>query len=194
MDHLTRARILLLLVSIATSSIFVIHSARAITLVKHNPIEIIGNAGFTFVNGVRSGSGTTSDPYIIADLDILPVPNSSYGIYVSDTSDAFIIRNVHVEGKFTDGIVLSSVSNGTVESSTLSNALGFGVFISGSTNVALLNNTIAENSQGGLGFRDDQNITIRQNSFVDDGVIAYGSATTRQQWDSYTISADNLVN
>jgi len=61
---------------------------------SHSPIAINGNAGFTAANGVISGSGTASDPYVIGGWEIFPAPFFNTAISVSDTSAYFVIRNI----------------------------------------------------------------------------------------------------
>ena len=69
-----------------------VHQASATQ--SHSPISINGNAGFTAANGVISGSGTPSDPYVIEGWEIFPAPFFTTAISVSDTSAYFIIRNI----------------------------------------------------------------------------------------------------
>ena len=45
-------------------------SEYASAYITHDPIYIDGNADFTPANGVKSGSGTQSDPYLIEGWDI----------------------------------------------------------------------------------------------------------------------------
>src|SRR3989449_7061702 len=60
---------------------------------SHAPIFIDGNSGFTHANGVRSGSGTASDPYVISNWDIdLCQPGAGCGgsgIFVENTDANF---------------------------------------------------------------------------------------------------------
>jgi hypothetical protein len=58
-------------------------------LVSHDPILIVGDVDFTQENGVTSGSGTESNPYIIENYRI---ESDGYGISLTDTSAIFIIR------------------------------------------------------------------------------------------------------
>jgi hypothetical protein len=57
----------------------------------HNPIYIDCDANFTVANGVSSGNGTASNPYIIENWDINA--SSANGIDISNTNAYFIIRN-----------------------------------------------------------------------------------------------------
>lgn len=72
--------------------LFSVGSARA--MVTRNPILINGNAGFTPANGVTSGSGTESNPYVIEGWDINA--SSANGIEIRNTTAYFVIRNCYV--------------------------------------------------------------------------------------------------
>jgi len=83
-------------------------------LEAHDPIVITGNSGFTPANGVRSGSGTEGDPYIIERWEI--ATEDADGISISDTSDHVVIRlcNIYWPEKrdpYVDGIQLSNAVN-----------------------------------------------------------------------------------
>jgi parallel beta-helix repeat protein len=116
----------------------------------HSPISIIGNAGFTTTNGVSGGSGTASDPYIIADWDISA--SAADGIWIQFTDAHFIIRNCHVhDGSFSyDGIVLFECFNGTLENNNCSNDSHGILLWSFSNNNTLINNTCNSNFYDGI--------------------------------------------
>jgi len=61
-------------------------------LTPHTPILIVGNADFTPANGVSSGTGTPSDPYVIEGWDINA--STAVGIDVRNTNTPFVIRDV----------------------------------------------------------------------------------------------------
>jgi len=63
----------------------------------HTPILIDGDGGFTSANGVRSGTGIATDPYVISDWDI-DASTSTFGsgILMRHTTAHFVIRNVYV--------------------------------------------------------------------------------------------------
>jgi parallel beta-helix repeat protein len=134
----------------------------------HNPISINGNGDFTIANGVASGSGTASDPYIISDLDI----NASYsnGISIEGTDSHFIIRNCYVHGGSSDwiGIYLYGCRNGTLENNNLSSD-SKGIHMSSSSNMTLSNNNCSSNYADGiyLGYAD--NNTLNGNTCSNNG-------------------------
>ena len=143
-------------------------------LTTRSPVLINGNSEFTSANGVSSGTGSSSDPYIIEDWKISAA--SSDGITIRDTDKHFIIRNCWImdgmdeeEPRFNTGINLDNVENGIITYCLLENN-GKGVMGSGSDRITLYNNTCSGNSEG-MGFHDgSRNITIRNNHFDSNGV------------------------
>ncbi|MDI6856298.1 MAG: NosD domain-containing protein [Candidatus Thermoplasmatota archaeon] len=101
---------------------------KAPTLTPHDPIHIDGNGDFTFENGVSSGSGTESDPYIIENWDInASSADLGHGIEVYDTDVHFVIKNCYIhDGKRCEnatrlgnsGIIFYNVINGKIENLT----------------------------------------------------------------------------
>jgi parallel beta-helix repeat protein len=136
----------------------------------HAPILISGNSGFTVANGVTSGSGTASAPYVIEGWEINST--TANGIEIQNSNAYFIIRNVYIHNvQYVHyGIVLSNIANGRVENSKCS--FGYsGVAISSSSNITVLNNQIFGNSidgnfgtAGGLGIAFSKNIVVRNNN------------------------------
>src|SRR5947208_16226501 len=102
------------MVSTATSS-----------LQPHAPIVINGNSDFNSGNGVTSGSGTASDPYVIEGWNI--TSSGTTGISISNTDAYFVIRSVYVidtqpccGGAASDvGVNMTSVTNGVLKNSTV---------------------------------------------------------------------------
>src|SRR5438094_8024873 len=97
----------ILVACLLVSSLFSIFAPRATasTLTSHLPISIMGNADFTAANGVTGGTGTASDPYVIAGWDITvshsPWHGQSHngpypGLGISHTVAHFVIRNVNI--------------------------------------------------------------------------------------------------
>lgn len=90
----------------------------------HAPIIIESNTNFTSANGVVSGSGTQSDPYIIEGWEIC-APDSWYssglGIKIKNTNAYFIITNCYIfsvmggRGSYTYGIYLINVTHGVIK-------------------------------------------------------------------------------
>ncbi len=158
----------------------------------HDPIAISGNADFTSANGVVSGTGSSSDPYIIEGWSI---SNDTVDcISISDTDAYFIIRycelnysatsgraiylinvtNGRMEGNAissgatsgTDhGIELSSSSNNTISSNTISSA-DYGILLSSSSNNTISSNTITGCTLGILLSSSSSNNTISSNTIT----------------------------
>ncbi|MEW6069840.1 MAG: right-handed parallel beta-helix repeat-containing protein, partial [Candidatus Thermoplasmatota archaeon] len=83
---------------------------------EHAPIYIYGDAEFTAANGVVSGSGTATDPYIIEGWEIYA--NNTHGIHVKDTLANFTIRNCKIYGGKANakiGIFFDNVNYGKIE-------------------------------------------------------------------------------
>jgi parallel beta-helix repeat protein len=116
---------------------------------SHGPISINGNGDFTIANGVASGSGMASDPYIISDWDINA--SSSNGISIESTDSHFIIRNCYVHGGSSDwiGIYLYGCRNGTLENNDFSSN-SKGIHMVSSSNMTLSNNTCGSNYADGI--------------------------------------------
>jgi len=64
----------------------------------HAPIAIIGNAGFTAASGVRSGTGTAADPYIISDwfIDGNSYASTQAMLWIESTDAYVVIENVRI--------------------------------------------------------------------------------------------------
>ena len=102
--------VILLLTCIAVQPIYVsekIEFEKQNTTIKynnklrvHSPILINGNEGFTSNNGVRQGSGTKEDPYIISNWKIYPLTKA--GMNIRNTDAYFIIENCSIIGKSQD--------------------------------------------------------------------------------------------
>jgi len=92
---------------------------------NHAPIRIIGNEQFTEENGVTGGNGTVDDPYIIENWVIVSDGSASQGIFINNTDVYFVIRNCTISGfhhpdEYRQGIELSEVTHGTIESTIIS--------------------------------------------------------------------------
>src|SRR5438132_4525317 len=73
--------VLVALLLLASVFSFFAPRGTASTLTSHLPISIMGNADFTAANGVTGGTGTASDPYVIAGWDINVSQSPSHGPY-----------------------------------------------------------------------------------------------------------------
>ncbi len=121
-----------------------------ITAAPHDPIGIFDNSGFIPSNGVRSGTGTSSDPYIISDWEINATSN--IGIYISWTDKYFVIRNVTINStaQNNDGIWLETVSNAWIHNVSITNC-DTGIWITaGCSQVKIDDSFISTNNDFGI--------------------------------------------
>jgi len=112
----------------------------------HAPIFIPTDASFSPENGVTSGSGTPSDPFIIEGWEIDAATGN--GIEVRGTTADFVIRNVfvHSGGIGHVGILLADVDNATVEDTLVRTSI-YGIVVSG-RDIVVMNNTLEDNDRG----------------------------------------------
>jgi len=84
------------------------------------PILIQNDYQFTAANGVVSGSGTVSDPYIIENWAI--DARGAYGIDIRGTAAHFVVRNCLIRNSPASthgGIRISNATNGAVENNVV---------------------------------------------------------------------------
>jgi hypothetical protein len=121
----------------------------------HDGIRIQRNSEFTAANGVVSGSGTGSDPYIISDWEI----NRQHdGILIEGTDAYFIVRNITIDANGTYyPLRMNNVRNGVFEN----------IYIYGRENIFLWMN--------GCQWVTVSNVTIRDGGFIN---VGYSSDCT----------------
>lgn len=162
----------------------------SILYTTHNPISITSNADFTVANGVSSGTGTASDPYIIADLDINA--STTTGIDIENTNAHFIVRNCYIHdgssishGFGYNGTYLFNCANGTMENNTCTNDFigiylalsnnntlnknncsngNYGIYLDSSSNDTLVNNTCGSNLYGNAMYLESSNDDVLVNN------------------------------
>lgn len=133
------------------------------------------NSRFTNDSGVVRGSGSVSDPYIIANWEI----NASTamnggppaGIYIQHTDAHFIIRNCDVhDGRFGhagtlsfDGIFLNSCVNGALENNTCTRNHD-GVGLASSVGITMSGNNCSSNNDTGIDLGGSSNSTLTSNT------------------------------
>jgi len=95
---------------------------------SHNPISIRSDNDFTTANGVVTGHGTLSDPYIIANWTI--DAGTGVGIRIQSTSTHVLIQDCHVAGdvRRSIGIILRDAAHVRVQRCTFAD-LKTGLFI-----------------------------------------------------------------
>ncbi|MEM4160522.1 MAG: NosD domain-containing protein, partial [Thermoplasmata archaeon] len=137
------------------------------------PIHIASNAEFTLENGVVAGSGTQSDPYIIANWEINGM-GGSYCIWIEYTDAYFVIRNCNVYnagGTFGAGILLAELKNGIIEYNKCNNSL-CGLSISGSTGCKIIANDLINNPLFGVYINSCHNNNLSYNNIS--GSLVFG--------------------
>ena len=141
-------------------------------------ISITGDSGFSSSVYVSAGNGTKENPYVIQNLDI--AVNNDTGIYISDTSSYFLIKDVVINMKpissgFENGINLQDVSNGQfanvtifsnlypttyiVNGTYLSNESLSGLTMYNSNNISI-SGSLMKNLTGGIGIYESSNISV----------------------------------
>ncbi len=123
--------------------------------VLHDPIFIEGDSNFTHPNGVSSGSGSASDPYIIELWDIWGAAGVNC-IEIRNTSMHFVVRNCSLQ--ISDGVVLAGVSNGTVTFVT-TYACGYSLRVEDSSDVLITGNMVGSSTVS-VGVNRSENVSI----------------------------------
>ncbi len=135
---------------------------------SREPIYIFGDSAFTYENGVISGSGTASDPYIIAGWHV-DCHGADYGITIDHTTRYFVIRQCDIVGAKAAGIIFNTVENGRVEGCELSGGEVGMRFINAHGNT-LTGSVIAENHYGVVMSIDSRGNAVFGSSFIDNGL------------------------
>ena len=185
-------------------------------LTPHDPILIVGNADFTPENGVISGSGTVSDPFVIAGWDI--DASAATGVEIRSTTAYYILRHmwIHsgtaIQPYLHEGIKIENASNGRVERiESYDNTMD--LFIRSSSNIVIVNNEFTNDfsgavhlmscssiefynntfvtSTGGIVVQYTSYVTAKGNSFNAEGFSFWGSSPS--DFDTHLIAADNTV-
>jgi parallel beta-helix repeat protein len=160
-----------------------------ISMTPHSPIFIASLSDFSFDNGVRSGSGTSANPFIISDWSI--DATDSPGIFVVGTSYHFVIRNVTINstGQANDGIIFQGVSNAwmhnvtivdcqtgidiegvcssiRIDASSISNSMDHGIVtqFGATSSVDISSNTIFANGGTGIALGSASQFNIASNT------------------------------
>lgn len=117
---------LFLLTMSATMFLGFVVPVRSASYQTHPIILIDGNGSFTATNGVTSGTGTNTNPYIIEGWNITHFSSDAsnfYGIRIRNTNAHFTIRNVYLcgEGTSSFGVQFDNVTDGQVQTANIPN-------------------------------------------------------------------------
>ena len=114
-----------------------------LSLVPHEPIEILNDGNFTDYG--FPGTGDEYSPYIIEEFSITTTAENAIEIY--GTTKYFIIQGCFLDGA---GISISNVADGTalIQNNTCVNSIAYGILLSFTNYATISNNTCSENSVG----------------------------------------------
>jgi hypothetical protein len=111
---------------------------------------IRGDADFTPENGVIAGTGTSEDPFLIAGWTVRVPKDSPFGIYLANTTKAFVLRGCVVVGAQDPNgaaIVLENVQNGVIEDCLVRESIN-GIVIQSSRDLVLRDNFLGVSGLG----------------------------------------------
>jgi len=163
-------------------------------LATHPTILIEGDSGFTPANGVVSGTGSESRPYIIEGLDI--AASSAPGIVVRNTDAFFVVRDVRVHGGgwVYSGIYLNNVANGTFVNVTVDgNYEGIGVDVS--RDVRINASAVSSNNGFGIAVRSSTRVEVSGTSLEVNqaGIVVRDSSSLDLQWNYLRGNLQNAI-
>ena len=143
-------------------------SSPPLVLSTHSPIVIEGDENFTRENGVVSGDGTASNPYVIENYTIR-LNSSGTGILIKNTTKHFVIRNCTLMGSQSPGgsvgIRLQNVSNGEILNVYLT-YLYHDIYVLDSFNIVIKKNKFLDNERmyDAIRVDDSRDVYILNNS------------------------------
>lgn len=137
-----------------------------ISYVDHSWIQIDNNSHFEYLATVEgwSGNGTSSNPYLITNLNI--THDSSYvGIRITGTTVHFNLSNNYISCATRNiiGIFLNGVTNGIVSNNIIYNEQD-GIVCFSSSFCYLIDNQLNHTSRYGFNLENSFNITISSNN------------------------------
>jgi len=152
-----------LLVSLAVVTFSPV-SGHASAYSPHGAITIIGDSQLTTEHGVVSGTGTSSDPFVISgwEIGVGTGGTALTGISIKNTVKHVEIRGVHVS-HCNIGVYMLNVSNIDVKNCFIDNN-SIGVSIALSEDCSVTSNTISDN-QYGVTIRESS-IPVKGNTFL----------------------------
>lgn len=136
---------------------------------SHVTISISGDAQFDNTNfpnnGVVSGNGTASNPYIIEGWDINA--GSASGIYIGSATAYFIVRNCYIHNSTRNGIYISLTSTPfTISGCNIRAVSGMGIRLGGCHGIdQLISNNTCFGSNPALYTSVTSYAIIRDNNF-----------------------------
>lgn len=159
-------------------------SSTVIEWTERERIRIDSDLAFTAENGVVSGSGTKSNPYIIEGWKIGPYPNVT-AIDIQNTQAYFRVRNVFVHNS-SIGLLMSHVDNGRVEDSQFANN-SIGIAVVESEDCKITGCTI-EGSYIAVSDRDSD-LSLSDNTYINNEVDVYEPKKKKGPWEFTSLGA-----
>jgi parallel beta-helix repeat protein len=184
-EKITKRALLMLMTISLIASIFASSGAIGIvqtsgttsgsTMTSSPVIHIDSNAQLASLISSKgwSGSGTSSNPYVIENLEINAI-GSGNAIYIGNTTAYVNIRGCSLfnaelkSSPYQAGwaLTLYNVSNALVENNYCNDSI-YGIYLHSSISNTILNNTCNGNSQSGINLFYSNNNTISNNSCTD---------------------------
>ncbi|NPA74931.1 MAG: hypothetical protein GXO25_02475 [Euryarchaeota archaeon] len=156
---------------------------------SHSVIRINGDSEFTAANGVVSGSGTASDPYVISGW-IIDAGTNGAGIFIGNTTAYFVVQNNYVYNStrislpYQAGasIIVYNATHGMVRYNEVY-ASDYGIFIyQNSRYIDVEYNNVTGSTYFGVWISFSNNINVTFNNASDNrgststaGIDVYGS-------------------
>ncbi|HVL80035.1 MAG TPA: right-handed parallel beta-helix repeat-containing protein [Actinomycetota bacterium] len=144
------------------------------------PIVVAGDEDFDSpLSGVRSGSGTAEDPYVIEGWDVVPV--GADGITIAGTTAHVVIRGnrVHDAPGNAAAIRLVDAANVTVEGNVIDRTAQ-GVAAAGGGPLRIASNSISRTSSDGVEVNLTSGVTIEANSILRAGANGIETSSVRE--------------
>ena len=174
----------------------------------HGRIVIMGDEDFTAENGVRSGNGTTLNPYVIEgwEIDLSESSESDQyndGIVVQNTDAWFVIRDVRIhsgegaedaDGAHGSAIMMYHVRLASVVDCIMSNNSG-GVHLQSCSMVSIVGCLVADNHGGGISTSGCELVSVRDCVIARNywGGVEFGSAQYCDVADSTVTGSEHWV-
>nr|MDO8116252.1 right-handed parallel beta-helix repeat-containing protein [Candidatus Sigynarchaeota archaeon] len=151
------------------------------SVIPHEPIQIAGDDQLIAFFQGNSSNGSAANPFILENFSI-DASSAVHGMEIKDTSLYLHIRsNVIVQAsnpahssKLPSGIMLNNVTHVVISNNTIEQNY-LGIFVTGSSNVSIINNVIANNVFIGVGLNFSSSITLLNNNFKNCGVHVLGT-------------------
>lgn len=170
-------------------------------LQDRGPVRIDGDAGFTAENGVRGGSGTAEDPFLLAHWRIA---GAGQLVTIANTTKAWVARNLDLRGTCDPapgpfacaaevGILVQNAQGGTVIRNRLAGLDRSAVWVGRSPGVEVVENLVegggAANQGTGILVHESHASAVRGNRLLGVGPANSTAAAAVRVW----LSDDVLV-